>query len=370
MQRVDLLAMPLSELEAYFMQLGEKPFRARQVFDAMHRQGVLDIASMTELSKTLRERLEQEALIPAVQIEQVFVSSDGTRKYRLKTTDGHFIESVLIPNASAPGRNAICISSQVGCAMGCTFCATAALKLTRHLRPSEIISQIYVVHKDLKDSGWKNPHPFVGDSSESARLIHNIVYMGMGEPLHNYENVRHSIELLTHERGMAYAPKRITVSTSGVVKNIERLGLDTKVHIAISLNATTDPVRDIVMPVNKRWNIEALLEACRNYPIGIRRRMMFEYVMLAGINDSDEDAYRLIELMKGFRCKVNLIPFNTHPLSPYQRPSQERVLAFQKILLDANLTVFIRGTRGDDIDAACGMLGAHKLEGARQLIVQ
>ena len=250
--------------------------------------------------------------------------------------------------------------------MGCTFCATAKLNLTRNLTGAEIISQIYEVNRDLKAIGWKNTHR-LDCELEDKRLVHNLVYMGMGEPLHNYDNVVVSIRLLTEQHAQNYSSRRITVSTSGVVKNIERLGQDTKVHIAISLNATTNSVRDEVMPVNKKWNIEELLAACKRFPLEPRRRITFEYVMLAGINDFDEDAARIVQLVKDIPCKVNLIPFNEHPLSSFKRPSRDRVLTFQKQLLNSGLTVFIRSTRGDDIDAACGMLGAQKLEAARQM---
>ncbi|MBN4077403.1 23S rRNA (adenine(2503)-C(2))-methyltransferase RlmN [Sulfobacillus acidophilus] len=365
----DLIAMPFGELESFMASINEKRFRAGQIFRAIHKQGLLNIDEVTSISLVLRKILQEKTTNLAITIDKVFISTDGTRKYQLKTHDGHIVESVFIPNASSKGRNTICISSQIGCAMGCTFCATAAMKLVRQLEPSEIVSQIYVVINDLKSSAWKNPQ--IDDSheeSKDARIIHNIVYMGMGEPLHNYENVKRSIELLCDQKGLGYAAKRITVSSCGVVKNIERLGKETDVHIAISLNATKDEVRNKIMPVNKKWDIAALLKACKNFPIKTRRRITFEYVLLKDINDSNEDANKLVELLKSFKCKINLIPFNEHPLSPFKRPVQNRVLEFQNILIKSNLSVFIRSTRGDDVDAACGMLGAKKLEDARENI--
>ena len=365
-EQIDILRMSFEELCEFVATIGCKPYRAKQIFQALHEQWLTDFDDMTVLSKDFRAELKEKAYIPTVNITKTQQSSDGTRKYQLKTYDGHIIESVFIPDAATEGRNTICISSQVGCAMGCTFCATAALNLTRNLTPSEIIGQIYAVNRDLKASGYKSTMARDSEPSEDARILHNIVYMGMGEPLHNYDNVARSIHLLCDQKGQNYSGRRITVSTSGIVKNIERLGTETNVHIAISLNATTNSVRDQIMPVNRKWKIEELLDACRIFPLHMRRRITFEYVMLAGINDTDEDAYRLLDLLTGIKCKVNLIPFNEHPLSPFKKPAIERVRAFQTILLRNHMTVFVRTTRGDDIDAACGMLGAQKLEDVRR----
>lgn len=358
--RVDLLSLDRPALDAFVRELGEKPFRAKQVFRALHTRQVAGFDEMTDLSKALRERLGEVAALARPVIEDVRVAQDGTRKYQLTTHDGHTIESVYIPDASGPGRNALCVSSQVGCAMACTFCATAALKLKRHLSPGEIAGQLYAVTADLRRAGV-----LVEADGVRAGAVTNIIYMGMGEPLHNYAGVVGSILLLTHEDGPNMSPRRLTVSTSGLVPAITRLGEDTDVHIAISLNATTDEVRDQVMPVNRRWKIADLLDACRAFPLKARRRITFEYVMLAGVNDSDDDARRLVTLLDGFRAKVNLIPFNPHPLSPFERPSGNRVAAFQGILQAAHVSTFVRTTRGLDIDAACGMLGAKKLEAAR-----
>lgn len=368
----DLLEHTPSELLALVTHLGEKPYRSNQLYQALHQQNVGSLDAITNLSKPLRESLKNAVPFNPVTIEAVFQSRDGTRKYQLKTHDGHTIESVFIPNASSPGRNTICISSQVGCAMGCTFCATASLNLTRNLTAGEIVSQIYAVNHDLRTLGYT---PTQDDEegrlpSKNARLIHNIVYMGMGEPLHNYDNVVQSIGILTEQSGLAYSSRRITVSTSGIVKNLTRLGLETDVHVAISLNATTDAVRNEIMPVNLKWDISDLLVACKAFRLDARRRITFEYVMLAGINDSDDDAMRLVHLLRDMRCKINLIPFNAHPLSSFKRPSDERVAAFQSILQSHHLSVFVRTTRGEDIDAACGMLGAKKLEQARQNLIQ
>lgn len=372
--RADLLSLSPEALEALLLEMGERSFRAKQIWKWVHQRLATSFEEMTDLKKSLREALSERAAMLGPRIESVKASRDGTRKYQLRTHDGHVIESVFIPDASGPGKNALCISSQVGCAMACTFCATAALKLKRHLSPGEIAGQLYAVTRDLQqlgiegaedDEGDEEDGPGVRPAGKRPRPITNIVYMGMGEPLHNYAGVVDSIRMLTSPEGQCYSPRRITVSTSGLVPAILRLGEDTDVHIAISLNATTDEVRSQVMPVNKRWPIEALLRACRDFPLKARRRITFEYVMLAGVNDTDADARRLVGLMRGLRSKVNLIPFNAHPLSSFERPDDARVRAFQRILDDAQISTFVRTTRGLDIDAACGMLGAKKLEEAR-----
>jgi 23S rRNA (adenine2503-C2)-methyltransferase len=279
---------------------------------------------------------------------------------------------------------------------GCRFCATASLKLTRHLTAGEIAGQVYAVIDDLEANLPEDPplpssklkHRYDHDADDDAvddgtegvdrgadrepvagrrrRRVHNIVYMGMGEPLHHLEGVIGSVGLLTHGRGVGLSPRRITVSTSGVVSALPRLGAETNVNLAISLNGTTDEVRGEIMPVNKRWNIQTLLEAVAAFPSDRRRHVTFEYVMLAGVNDTDDDARRLARLLKGQKGKVNLIPFNPHPLSAFGRPDDARVDAFRRILDAAHIENFVRTTRGLDIDAACGMLGAKKLEAARK----
>ena len=372
---IDLLSLRPDELRAFVAAQGEKPYRAQQLFTWLHKRGATSFDDMTDLSKDLRARLAATASIDAPVVDTVRQAQDGTRKYRLTTKDGHAIESVFIPDASGPGKNALCISSQVGCAMGCTFCATASLKLTRNLTPGEIVGQLYAVVRDLDAHVPRGPArdtqpdaSIDADDEEPAKLprrVTNIVFMGMGEPLHNFDGVKGAVDLLVDDKGQGYAPRRITVSTSGLVTGLQRLGAETDVHLAVSLNATTDDVRAQIMPVNKRWPIDELLAACRAFPLRARRRITFEYVLLAGVNDSDDDARRLVDLLRDQRGKVNLIPFNPHPLSPFGRPSDERVEAFRRILDAAHVSAFVRTTRGLDIDAACGMLGAQKLEQAR-----
>ena len=387
--RVDVLACDDAALAEFVVGLGEKKFRAAQLFSWLHEKRVTSFQAMTNLSAAFRQRLEETAELRRPVVDDVKVAADGTRKYQLKTVDGHIIESVWIPHASGEGRHALCISSQVGCAMGCTFCATGSLKLTRHLTSGEIVGQVYAVLDELAQNQPEDPPPpaskarkheaVEGDDDDDGvddggevrngrpkRRIQNIVYMGMGEPLHNADNVIASIGLLTHRAGLGLSPRRLTVSTSGMAPALTRLGDETNVHLAVSLNATTDEVRREIMPVNKRWDIEALLDACRSFPAERRRRITFEYVLLKDTNDSDDDARRLVQLLRGFPTKVNLIPFNPHPLSPFGRPDDQRVEKFRRILDDAGVSCFVRTTRGLDIDAACGMLGAKKLEAARK----
>jgi 23S rRNA (adenine2503-C2)-methyltransferase len=360
----DLRSLLPTELEPIFLSLNEPVYKSKQLFQALHRQGAHNACDISTIKKSTRDYLSAHAVLNNISQQKVQVSHDGTRKYQFKTHDGHTIESVFIPHAAKPGRHSLCISSQVGCAMGCTFCATAALKLVRNLSSAEIVSQVYFVAQDVRQNA--DAEALMLDPNE--RPVHNIVFMGMGEPLHNFANVVRAIELLTHPEGLAFSPRRITVSTSGIVPKIKELGEKTGVYLAVSLNATTDEVRNIIMPVNNKWRIEELLNACRDFPLKVRERITFEYVLLKNINDSIEDAERLVELLKDLSCKINLIPFNEHPLSPFKKPDKQTVLKFHSILYKAHCAVFTRKTRGDDIDAACGMLGGNKLEDERQAV--
>lgn len=357
----DLRGLLPKEIEPIFSAIAEPTYRSKQLFLALHKNGVQTCHDIVNLKKDIRDYLHDNFSLNNLTQTAVKVSRDGTRKYQFTTHDGHIIESVFIPHAAKFGRHSLCISSQVGCAMGCTFCATAALKLVRNLNASEIVSQVYLVAQDVK----LNADAKALGLSAKDRAIHNIVFMGMGEPLHNFDNVVRAITLLTHPDGMDFSHRRITVSTSGLVPKIKELGEKTDVYLAISLNATTNDIRNVIMPVNNKWRIEELLQAAREFPLKIRERITFEYVLLKDINDSKEDAHRLSHLLKDMKCKINLIPFNEHPLSSYKRPDQTTVLMFHDILYRAHLSVFTRKTRGDDIDAACGMLGAQKLEQKR-----
>ena len=347
-ERIDLRNASLTAIEDLVSQLKAPKFHAKQIFRWLHQRGVRHFDEMTDLPKKLRENLGQHAEIRSMSMQQVECSIDGTRKYAFKTAAGQVVESVFIPEASSANRNTLCISSQVGCAVDCQFCLTASLGFVRNLGFGEIVEQITRVREDLQATETYK---------EIIHPINNIVMMGMGEPLHNYRSLIPALETMNSDLGHGISTRRITVSTSGIVPKIEQLGHDISVNLAVSLNATTDEIRDEIMPINKRWNIKALLDACRRFPLPERRRITFEYVMLDGINDSLDDARRLIKLLQGIRSKVNLIPFNEHPFSPYRRPSKQKVSAFQDVLGRAGFTVLVRTPRGDDISAACGQLG-------------
>ncbi len=327
--------------------LGEQRFRADQIFPWIHRTRAGSFDVMKNIPKALRERLAATYSLGELRVDEVQVSRDGTRKLRLLTHDGHAIESVLIPDGDKMTQ---CISSQVGCAIDCDFCATAKMGLERNLTAGEIVDQVYRAQELLA-------------REEPGRRITNLVYMGMGEPLHNYAQVMRSLKILTHELGASISPRRITVSTAGLVSGIEKLGKDSvSPNLAISLNASSDEVRDRVMPINRKWNLSKLLAAVRAFPLEKRRRVTFEYVLLAGVNDSLVDAAKLAQLLRGMPCKVNIIPWNPHPLSEYQRPTDEAIARFQNEVKRLGLPVYLRTPRGDDIDAACGQLVNRKRE--------
>jgi len=331
-------------------ELRAPSYRADQVFAWIHAQRAADFGAMTNLPKRERELLSERASLEPLVVDTVLRARDGTRKLRLRTSDGEAIESVLIPNDERGLTQ--CISSQIGCALDCRFCATASLGFRRNLDTWEIVDQVararelLAAEAEAEDQQWP------------ARIT-NIVYMGMGEPLHNFNHVQRSIEIMTDEGGQAIAGRRITVSTSGLVPAIQRFareGLGLEVGLAVSLNATTDATRDQVMPINQRWNIAELLAAVREVPTSRRRRVTFEYVLLGEVNDSLADARRLVALVREFRCHVNLIPFNPHPHAPYEPPSEDRVAAFVAVLREAGIQCWLRTPRGDDIQAACGQL--------------
>ena len=359
----DMAAMPLPALTAFMTQtLDLPPFRAQQVFRWIHKRGAMGFEQMTDLSVQLRQKLAQVATVGRLEVAEVRASTDGTRKYRFKTWDGALIEAVFIPNASAADKNTLCISSQVGCAMACSFCATGAMGFERHLSAGEIVDQVNRVWDDLgATAGGQVPD----GKGTTRRALTNLVFMGMGEPLHNMDGLLAALAILSHDDAHQFSARRITVSTSGLVPQMQRLIAETQAQLAVSLSGTTNEQRVAIMPVNRKYPLETLLAACAGLPLKARRRITFEYVLLDGINDRDEDARRLVKLMRGLKAKVNLIPFNPHPLSPYQQPSRERCLDFKAILTAAGVQTLIRDTRGDDIDAACGMLGGRTLEEAR-----
>jgi 23S rRNA (adenine2503-C2)-methyltransferase len=341
---VDVSSLTLEGLTRFVTeQLGERAFRAGQVFRWIHQRGVRSFDEMTDLSKALRQKLKERAeIVPLVKdLEQHSV--DGTIKYRFKTRDGRYIESVYMPSED---RKTLCVSTQVGCAMACSFCMTGTLGLKRNLTPGEIVAQVHTVNREVRKL----------EGLETYRPLSNLVFMGMGEPLHNFENLKTALSILQSEEGPNFSHRHITVSTVGLVPMIERFGQETDVKLAISLNASTDEQRSKTMPVNRKWNIAALLEACRKFPLRQGRRITFEYVLLRGFNDSDEDAHRLVELLQGIPAKVNLIPYNENPGLGFQTTMEERAEAFRAILAEGYVAAFIRQNRGRDIAGACGQL--------------
>jgi 23S rRNA (adenine2503-C2)-methyltransferase len=346
-QRTELLGLTQNELRDYLVTLGQKPYRARQLYDAMCRRRITNYDSMTDLPKTLRGILEERATITRTQIQSVFISSDGTRRLLLKLGDNSEVESVFMPEAH---RDTICISSQVGCPLACTFCMTGVMGLKRNMTAGEIVSQVIVVLNQVYGEGVEVPHRT------------NIVMMGMGEPLLNYDQVIKAVRLLIDQKGLAIPPRSLTLSTAGIVPRIYDLAKEeVRPRLAISLTASNDELRNQLFPINRKYPLAELIEACRRYPSGAREYLTFEYVMLDGINDSDQQARELVGLLSGIRAKVNLIPHNPAPELPYEASPMDRILAFQKILIAAGLPSFIRRPRGQDISAACGQLAArHK----------
>ncbi|MDR0311876.1 MAG: 23S rRNA (adenine(2503)-C(2))-methyltransferase RlmN [Acidobacteriota bacterium] len=334
----NLVGMTSAEIEAAILELGEPRYRARQIYAGVYRRLYRDWEQFTDIGKPLREKFRARFSIEYPEISQVFVSRDGTRRYLFNAGAGQRVEAVFIPEES---RDTLCVSTQVGCAMGCLFCATGRLPMLRNLSAGEIAGQVLALEADR--------------GVQAKRL--NIVVMGMGEPLNNYENVMSALRLMTCGKGMSISPRRITLSTSGIVPGIERLASEPVTpNLAISLNASTDAARDRLMPVNRKWNIAALLDACRRFPLAERRRITFEYVLIGGVNDSIEDARRLVRLLGNLRHKINLIPLNADPALPFSPPAPERVEAFAKTLADNYVTASVRRPRGEDIAAACGML--------------
>jgi 23S rRNA (adenine2503-C2)-methyltransferase len=346
----DIAGLERPELESLLQEGGVEPYRARQLFRWVFKRGVTDFALMTDLSKPLRLRLPELFRLSRPAVAGRENSSDGTVKLLLELDDHRRIESVFIPDS--PGQT-FCISTQVGCAMKCAFCLTGKMGLTRNLTAGEIVGQVRVLAETLGLLG--------------ARF--NIVLMGMGEPLHNYDETMKALRILGDEDGMAVSPRRVTISTVGVVPALERLAQEPYMpNLAVSLHATTEAQRDLLVPLNKRYNIADVIEACRRFPVKRRSRITFEYVMLAGVNDGREDARRLVSLLDGIRSKVNLIPLNEAAGIPFSRPSDERVDEFARILADRHLTVSVRKSRGRDIRAACGQLiveGMRKSAGQR-----
>lgn len=337
MTKINLKALSKEEIGSFFHRLGLPAFRAMQLLHWIYEKQASTIEEITEFSRELREKLSVEAFISNLGLLERQISQDGTEKFLFGLEDGETIESVLIPDAD---RLTLCISSQVGCAMCCRFCLTGSIGFKRNLRAYEIVDQVISVGRSI-----------------APRVITNVVFMGMGEPLANFENV---VDALWRMREvMKISPRRITLSTAGLAPRILELAEKAPmVNLAISVNATTDDVRDILMPVNKTYPLRELIEACRKFPLPPRRRITFEYVLLKGVNDTPDDAKRLMKLLRGIPSKINLIPFNPYEGAEFGRPEEGRVLAFQEILLEGNMTAIIRKSKGQDILAACGQLKA------------
>ena len=322
--------------------------RVGQVWQWIYEKGVRDFDLMTNLAKSYRTLLKEQFVLEVPEVVTKQVSEDGTRKYLMRIEGGHEVETVYIPEAD---RGTLCISSQVGCTLTCSFCHTGTQRLVRNLTASEIVGQILVARDDLGE--W----PIPGAPKNETRLLSNIVLMGMGEPLYNFDNVRDAMKIAMDPEGISLSRRRITLSTSGVVPEIAKTAEEIGCLLAVSFHATTDEVRDRLVPINKKWNIKALLEALRVYPkLSNSERITFEYVMLKDVNDSDADAKRLIKLIQGIPAKINLIPFNEWPGAPYQRSDWKRIKAFADIIYKAGYASPIRTPRGEDIMAACGQL--------------
>jgi 23S rRNA (adenine2503-C2)-methyltransferase len=336
--RIDIKSLSLKELQEAMAGMGKERFRALQVYKWLWQKGVTSFDEMTNISKATRAALAERFYISALKTHAVHESVDGTRKFVWECEDGAHIESVLIPDGD---RLTLCMSTQVGCAMACTFCLTGDMGLVRQLKPSEIAAQ-----------------PFqVGLTLPEGTRITNLVLMGMGEPLHNLKSVVTALEIALDEDALNFSHRKITVSTVGMVHKLDDIAEALPVNLAISLNATTDEQRDQVMPINRRFNIEALLEKCRTVKLPPGKRITFEYVMMGGFNDSMDDARRLARLLRGIKAKVNLIPYNTNPERGIVRPTDERVKEFQDYLVRRGISTSVRITRGMDISAACGQLG-------------
>ena len=343
--KVNLLGMTRAQLESFFTEIGEKKFRAQQVMKWIHHQGVRDFQEMTNLGKALRDRLSQTAEITPPIIDSQQDSADGTRKWAIKVEGGALVEAVLIPEGD---RATLCVSSQVGCSLDCKFCSTGKQGFQRDLTSAEIIGQVWLAIDSY--DGWQ---------AGKGRVVTNVVMMGMGEPLLNFDNVVSSMELMCDDLAYGLSKRKVTLSTSGVVPALDQLADLSDVSLAISLHAPNDTIRDQIVPINKRYPIAKLLSSARAYidaQTDKKRVVTIEYTLLAGVNDQVEHARELAQLLDGYPCKINLIPFNDFPNSGFKRPSGNAVSRFWKVLMEAGFIVTVRTTRGDDIDAACGQL--------------
>ena len=347
-KKVNLLNFDMQGLKTYFSEIGEKPFRAAQILKWIYQFGIDDFNAMSNLSKSLREKLTAEAEIKLPEIVTEQYSDDGTIKWLLRLDSGNSIETVFIPEGS---RGTLCISSQVGCALECSFCSTAKQGFNRNLTTAEIISQVVIANRALKCI------------PRNERVISNVVFMGMGEPLLNFENVVTAINIMLEDNAYCLSKRRVTLSTSGVIPALDRLKEVSDVSLALSLHAPNDELRNELVPINRKYPIKELLEACKRYISGETKRIItVEYVLLDGVNDRPEHARQLVKLLKNFPCKINLIPFNPFPDSGYATSSIEAIERFRNIVVKGGLLTTTRKTRGEDIDAACGQLAGKVLD--------
>ncbi|MCP1727330.1 23S rRNA (adenine2503-C2)-methyltransferase [Natronospira proteinivora] len=348
----NLLGMDRAGLEAYFQRIGEKPFRARQIMKWVYQQGETDFSRMTDLSVKLREHLMETAEVRAPEVVSDHLSQDGTRKWLMRVDSGNAVETVFIPEE---GRGTLCISSQVGCALDCQFCATAEQGFNRNLTTAEILGQVWHVNRLL------------GRDEHNAKRLTNVVLMGMGEPLANFRNVMPAINVMLDDLALGLSKRRVTLSTSGVVSNLYRFAEQSEAALAVSLHAPFDELRNEIVPINQKWPLKDLMAACRYYiEQHPGRHITWEYVMLDGVNDGEEHARGVAKLLAGIPSKINLIPFNPYPGARYSRSSDARIQRFRKILLDKGFNVITRKTRGDDIDAACGQLAGEVKDRSRR----
>ncbi len=333
-----LLNHTLAELQEFAKAAGQPVYRARQLMEWLHQKRAASFAELTNLPKSWRDELERSATLNPFRSSSVQVSADQTRKYLFELHDGRYIESVCIPMKE---HFTLCISTQVGCPLECAFCLTGKQGFFRNLQPGEILGQILAAQRD----------------AATTLRISNIVLMGMGEPLLNYDNVTKAIRLMLAEEGLNFSNRKITLSTAGIVPAMEKLGReDFTINLAVSLNAPNNTLRSQLMPINKTYPLEALLDACRHYPLSERRRITFEYILVNQVNDAPEHARQVAEILQGIRCKINLIPLNANPESPYAPPDEQTLLTFQEILAHRGYSAFIRASKGADISAACGQL--------------
>jgi 23S rRNA (adenine2503-C2)-methyltransferase len=353
--RINLMGMPLPKLQAFFVELGEKPFRAEQLLKWIHHAGVDDFEEMTNLGKNLREKLKLIAEVRAPEIVSQQDSEDGTRKWAIRIDGGSLVEAVLIPEGK---RGTLCVSSQAGCSLDCSFCSTGKQGFQRDLSAAEIIGQVWLA---LKSYDAFQPG--------KGRVVTNVVMMGMGEPLLNFDNVVDAMELMMEDLAYGISKRRVTLSTSGVVPALDKLATCSEVSLAVSLHAPNDELRSQLVPINKKYPIAVLLDSARNYidaQTDKKRVVTIEYTLIEGVNDSVDLARELAILLKSFPCKINLIPFNSFSQSNYRRPSGNAVSRFWQILVDAGFIVTVRTTRGDDIDAACGQLVGQVVDRTRR----